>query len=136
MGIKKVLVSGIPAGIAMWVVSFLVDAVIQVLWAFDIFSIPGIRSVNDPLMVLFLLYPILFGIIMAAVYHAVKPLLKGSWMKNGQQFGVMVWLLNGFTSGFIVFSSMNYPFGFNVSAFLGSFVSILAGSLVLAKMNR
>ena len=135
MNLKKVLVSGVAAGIVMMVVSLIANFVIQLFWTYDILSLPGIRGMNDPLMMLFLVYPLILGIIMAAVYQAVQPLLKQDWVKNGQQFGVMIWLLVGFTSGLMVVSSMNYPFGFYVDAFISSFIYLLAGSLVIAKLN-
>ena len=33
----------------------IVDSIIQMLWNFDITSLPGIRSMSDPLMMLFLI---------------------------------------------------------------------------------
>lgn len=133
---KKWFVSGIAVGIAMLIAAFIVSALIQVIFPYNVLDLAGLRSITDPLLTLFFLYPFVFGLTMAAVYQTLQPIIKGNWVRKGQQFGVMTWLLAGLPNAFIVWTSMNYPIGFHAEQFIGSFIYLVVAALVIAKLNE
>lgn len=130
---KKVLIGGIAAGIAILVVSFVVDWLITAALPYDIFSLGGMRAQEDPMMALFLLHPWVLGFAMSIAFQKVKGSFKSTGLRRGTVFGVMVWLLAGLPSAFVVFTSMDYPAGFTVSSFLGSLLYMAAAGIVLEK---
>lgn len=135
--LKKFVVSGIVGGIAFYIIWLIVNFLLRsALWPYDILSLGGMRSVNDPVMLLFFLYPFVFSFAMAAAYPMVASALKGNFVAKGKAFGFLVWLLAGLPNAFLVFSSMNYPWGFFIEGFVGSFFYLLAAALAIAKFSE
>ena len=53
MNAKKFLISGILAGIVIWIISFVFDSLAMMSFPYNIMDLGGMRSINDPLMLLF-----------------------------------------------------------------------------------
>ncbi|MFH1240480.1 MAG: hypothetical protein V1672_04670 [Candidatus Diapherotrites archaeon] len=133
MDLKKFLISGILAGIAIFIVSFIFDYLVGMFFPYDSFTLGGMRAMEDPMMMFFFLNPWVLGFSMSAVYHYVKDSFKGTTMQKGKSFGLLVWLVAGLPSAFIVYTSMNYPVRFTISSIFGSLLYMVAGAIVIAK---
>lgn len=129
---KKFLLSGILAGVVLLVVNFAVSYLVQFALPFDMLSLGGIRSATDPLMVLFFFYPFVLGLAMAHVYPHVS--LDGK--NRGAKFGLMMWLVYGLTSFFVVVASMNYPTGFFVTNLLSNLIGMALAGVVIEKFSK
>jgi len=133
---KKFVVSGILGGIAYFVLWLIVSfGVRPLLWPYNPLSLGGMRSINDPLMLLFFLYPFVAAFCMAAVYQKIEPVFKGSWMQKGKKFGLLVWVVATIPSFFVVLTSMNYPIGFFIENVVGGLVYTIAAGMAIAKFS-
>ena len=133
MGLKKTAISVVLGGIVIFAVMSIIGMLVQMILPYDIFTLGGMRAMEDPTMMLFMLSPWVWALLMTIVYEQVKGCLKGTWMQKGQKFGMLVWLIGGLPSAFIVYTSMTYPMGFTVDSLIGSLLYLVAGSLVIAK---
>ena len=133
---KKIVVSGIAAGVAILVISMVVSYAFQAIFSYDVLKLSGMRAVNDPIMVLFFLFPFVLAFAMAIVYSHVERSLKGNYIEKGKTFSLLMWLAYSVPSAFIVFSSMDYPIGFTVSSLVGGIIYMLAGGIIIAKLQE
>ncbi len=136
MDAKKIIVSGIAAGVAILVFSLSVSYAMQAIFSYDVLKLAGMRSINDPIMLLFFLHPFVLAFAMAIVYSYVAGGLKGNYIEKGKCFGLLMWLAYSVPSAFIVFSSMNYPIGFALSSLVGGMIYMLAGGIIIAKLQE
>ena len=131
---KKIFIGGVAAGAAILVVSFIVDSVITALLPYNMLELGGMRSPEDPLMLLFFLHPWVLGFGMSTAFQKFKPAFRSTGWCRGKAFGIYVWLLAGLPSAFIVYTSMNYPIGFTASSLLGSLLYMAAAGITLEKV--
>lgn len=136
MNWKKFIISGILAGIAISIITYIVSAVVTAILPYDIFSLGGIRAVTDPVMLLYFIYPWVFGFALSYAYQFFEKSLKGSWSSKGIRFGLLMWLVVGIPSAFMVYSSMNYPIGFTLDSFLGSLLCELGAGITIAWCHK
>lgn len=134
MEFKKFLIGGILSGIVILVVSMAISYAMQALFNYNVLALGGMRTVNDPIMTLFFVHPWVLGFAMAFLYPYVKQSLKGSAMGRGFDFGLITWVVAGLPSAFLVFSSMDYPLGFHISAVVGGILSMIFAGIVIAKV--
>lgn len=132
--LKKTFLAGFAASIVIFVLSFALQALVQLVFSYDVLSLGGMRSVNDPIMALFFAHPFVLGFGLTIAYELLMCDAKGDSFKKGKRFGAAAWLIGGLPNAFIVFSSMNYPLGFTVNSVVGSFVHFVAASLVIARI--
>jgi len=130
----KTLKAGIAAGVAMLIVSFLVNMIVMAVAPYDVLSLGGMRSAMDPLMMAFFLYPVVLGLVFAHAYNYVGKSLKSK--DKGIEYGMLMWLVYTIPSAFIVFTSMNYPLVFTIQQVAGGWVMMLFGGKVIAKMMK
>jgi hypothetical protein len=71
---------------------------------------------------------------MAFAYTYAKGSLKGNYMKKGEKFGLIMWIVVSIPSAFLVFTSMDYPIGFTVNSIVGPLIYMLAVGAVIAKL--
>ena len=135
MDAKKVLVSGLAAGVAIFVASFVVDSLISFVWPYNVFELGGMRSMEDPLMMLFFASPFVIGLAVAVLYDFTKQAFSGTAVQKGLRLGLLVWLVGSVPSAFIVFTSMTYPIGFTVSSVVTTLLYMIAGGIVIAKLG-
>jgi hypothetical protein len=131
---KKVLAGGIAAGAIILIVSTIISTICQQAFSFNVLELAGMRSINDPIMILFFVYPWVLGFAMAIAFQKFKGSFKCKGLRRGQNFGLYVWLLAGLPSAFLVWSSMAYPIGFTVNSLIGSFLYMIAAGIVLEKV--
>jgi hypothetical protein len=133
---KKVVLGGLAAGLAIFLISWAVSIAIQFVLPFDIFALGGMREANDPLMAFYFAYPWVLGFAMSIAFAKFKDAFKARGIRRGRAFGLYAWVLAGLPNAFLVFTSMNYPLGFTVNAIIGSLLYMLAAGVVLEKTIR
>jgi hypothetical protein len=133
---KKILISGIVAGIVVLVLSMIISSVTQTLFNYNLLSLEGMRSVNDPVSVLFFLFPFVIALAMAMLFDFTRRSFTGTAMRKGIMLGLLGWMVYGIPSAFIVFSSMGYPIGFTVNSVIGSLVYMLGAGITITALSK
>lgn len=134
MNAKKFLVSGVVGGLVIFVVWMIVGVLVQALRLYDVMSLGGMRSVNDPIMMLFFLHPWVISFAMALLYSQLGGALGGSVVRRGVKLGLLMWVVSSIPSVFIVYTSMNYPLVFSVVSVAGSLAYMAASGVVIARI--
>jgi hypothetical protein len=133
---KTIVVSGFVAGIVVLVLSMIVSTVTQVLFDYNVMALAGMRSVNDPVSILFFLFPFVVGVAMTILYDFTKKSFTGTATRKGIVLGLLGWIVYGIPSAFIVFSSMDYPVGFTVNSVIGSLVYMLGAGITITHLSK
>ena len=133
---RTVVVSGIVAGIVVLILLMMVSTVTQALFNYNALSLAGMRSVNDPVSVLFFLYPFVVALALTILYDFTKKSFTGTTIRKGIVLGMLGWIVYGIPSAFIVFSSMDYPIGFTVNSVTGSLIYMLGAGIAITKLSK
>lgn len=136
METKTIVISGIVAGIVILVLSMIVSTATQALFDYNVLTLAGMRSVNDPVSILFFLHPFVVGLAMAILYDFAKKSFTGTVIRKGIVLGLLGWIVYGIPSAFIVFSSMDYPIGFTVNSVIGSLVYMLGAGITITRLSK
>lgn len=129
----KIALAGLIAGFAVAIVSWVFQFGVQYLFPYNVLELGGMRSIDDPLMALFFMYPWVIGFTMAAVYPFFTKLVESEGNKP-LMYALIVWVLSSIPSFFIVFSTMSYPVGFYLNQLIGSFIHTVAAAYVIWKV--
>ena len=134
MNAKKIVIAGIAAGTVISVISLAISYLVQYAFSYDVLKLGGMRTIDDPIMALFFVHPWVLGFAMAIAFEKTKTGLGKAGINRGKNFGLIVWLLAGLPSAFLVWSSMNYPIGFTVNSVVGTLVYMLAAGITIEKI--
>ncbi|MBI4173737.1 MAG: hypothetical protein HY519_03385 [Candidatus Aenigmarchaeota archaeon] len=132
----KLVKAGLLAGLVIFVIWFALGTLFEAIFSFSPATLPGMRALDSPLMLLFFAMPWVYGFTMAFAYPYVEKSLTGNYVKKGYSFGLLVWLLAIVPAAAIVFASMDYPLGFNISQVVSSLVFLPAGGIAIARLYR
>jgi len=130
---KQVFVGGIFSGIAIILIDMIFSWFTQTIWEYNVFELPGMRTIEDPVAILFFVYPWVLGFAMTYVYPYIGKVLEGDSIVKGWKFGLMMWVVVSITSAFLVFTSMNYPIGFTINSVVGPLIYMPVSGIVIAK---
>jgi hypothetical protein len=133
---KTIVTSGLVAGIVVLALSMIISTVTQSLFGYNVLALAGMRSVNDPISILFFLFPFVVGLAMAILYDFTRKSFSGTATRKGVVLGLLGWIVYGIPSAFIVFSSMNYPLGFTVNSVIGSLVYMLGAGITITQLSK
>ena len=92
------------------------------------------RSIKDPICILYFIYPWILGFALSFAYPYFDKGLEGKPITKGWKFGLLMWIVVGITSAFLVFSSMDYPIGFTVNSVVGSLLDTLIAGIIIANI--
>jgi hypothetical protein len=120
--VKKILTAGIAGGFLLFVTTILSGAVANVFLPYNIFDIPGMRSADDQVSVLFFLYPFVIAFAASILFNFLNPALKGGVGRRGLLFGILLIILVTIPNQFVIYASMYYPPGFYLSSILNSLI--------------
>ncbi|MFH1787828.1 MAG: hypothetical protein ABH834_00415 [Candidatus Altiarchaeota archaeon] len=134
MNFRKFLTAGFVGGIVIAIISLLVDRIVQVFWPYDVLSLGGMRAAEDPFMLLFFLHYWVISFAMAYVWREIHVFFPGDAAMHDRRFGLLVWIMAGLPSSYVVYTSMNYPLGFTVSSVVGSFAYMVAAGAVVVRL--
>jgi hypothetical protein len=123
MHLKPIGIATIAGGIILLAVTFIAEAIAQLITPYDIFAIGGMRAMDDPIMSLFFLYPFVFALIAAVVFDLIQPALTGDACHRGLLFAVILFIIVIIPNMWVIFSSMTYPLGFYVSNILTGLIA-------------
>ncbi|UCH72348.1 MAG: hypothetical protein JSW62_02025 [Thermoplasmatales archaeon] len=130
---KQVIVGGILAGIVITIITTVFSWLTQTIWQYDVLELAGMRPVDDPIAILFFVYPWVLGFALSYVYSYLGKSLDGNSTTKGWKFGLLMWIVVSITSAFLVFSSMDYPIGFTVNSTIGPLIYMLLAGIIIAK---
>ena len=134
MKLKQILIGGILAGIVIEVISLAFSWLAQSIWQYKVLELPGMRTINDPVSILFFVYPWVLGFALVCVYSYFEKALEGNYVAKGWKFGLLMWVVVSISSAFLVFASMDYPIGFTVNSIIGPLIYMLVTGIVIAKI--
>jgi hypothetical protein len=120
--LKKIVLAGILGGILLLATSVIFSGIATSLAPYNIFDIPGMRPMSDPVSSLFFAAPFVVAFVSAIVYDIVNPALSGGTVRKGIVFGYILFLLVVLPSLFVVFSSMYFPDGFYIAGLLNGVI--------------
>ena len=131
---KQVVVGGILSGIVIIIIDLIFSWFTQKIWEYNVLELPGMRTIEDPVAMLFFIYPWVLGFTLSIVYSELGNALDGNKNSKGLKFGFLMWIAVGVTSAFLVFSSMDYPLGFTVNSVVSSLIYIPLSGIVISKI--
>jgi len=137
---KKILWTGVLAGVLMIAVNMLLNVVYG--WIFpsfaEIYANTAIfRAMDDPLMMAFWFYPLTLGIGLSWIWDRTKGLLKkDTTFWAGLKFGWAYFVVAAIPAFFINASSFNLPIAMVGTWAEMSFFNGLVAGLIFAKFNR
>jgi hypothetical protein len=136
---KKVLWTGLVTGIAMLIGNMLLNPFINFVFpnlqaAYE--ANMAFRPWDDPIMMLFFLYPLMLGFPLAWIWNKTKKLFKKNAWVNGLNFGLIYLFTAGLPTFIINFSSFTFPIAMVGSWSLMGIVNGFVAGLVLARINR
>ena len=123
MNAKNITVAGIAGGILLLVAMVVFGKIANAISPYDMASLPGMRTMQDPLMLLFFLYPFVLAFIAAILFDMIRGSLHGTMWHKAITFGGLLFLLETIPSAFVIFSTMTYPPGFFISSFLNGVIA-------------
>lgn len=134
---RKVLIPGLIAGVAMllvgMIVSWLINLVLPNLMME--YKTTLFRPWEDPLMSLYFAHPFVLGLALAFVWDKVKGLLQGGPMKKATNFALAYFIVATIPGMLISYSSFPLSILMILSWTISSLLQAWAAGLVLAKLN-
>jgi hypothetical protein len=123
MNAKNIVIGGISAGTVLFVLLFGLNIIMNLVIPYDITKFNGMRSMNDPVMMLFFVYPFVLAFAAAYVFDIIHPVLPGSGMKKEVLFSTVMLIIVAIPSNFAMFTSMDWP----VTFYIGNLIWALTG---------
>ena len=136
---KKIIISGLLAGVAMLVVGLAAGYLLMLIFpslAAEYSNTALFRPWSDPIMSLYFACPFLIGFILAWVWNKVKDVVGGvKWTAKGVRFGLAYWLVS--IPGMII-SYASFPLSLLMVATwtVSILLQALAAGLIYARMNK
>ncbi len=119
---KKILIAAVLGGFLLLITTVLGGVIANVLMPYNIFEIPGMRPMTDPVAVLFFFYPFVLAFAGALLFDFMHMVLKGENVRKGVVFGMLLFILVTIPNQFVIWSSMYYPTGFYLSSILSGII--------------
>ncbi len=138
MDLKKVLISGLLAGLVMAVVGMLASRIFGVLFPqlnLEYENAFLFRPWSDPLMLLYFLCPFVLSMALAWIWDKTKVIVAGAgWAEKGVKFALAYWLVS--LSGMLIsYSSFPISFFMVLSWTIVGLLQAICAGLVYAKIN-
>jgi len=138
MNLKKILVPGLVAGLAMLIVGMIVGMALNALLpsvAMEYENTNLFRPWSDPIMNIYYACPFILGIVLAWIWDKIKSVIPGAgFLARGTHLGLGYFAL---TISGILISYASHPI--SLAVIITWYISVLAQALVagivLAKMN-
>ncbi len=133
---RSLLIPGVLGGLSLLILSFVADALTQFVAPYSIFEVPGMRSITDPVMMLYFLYPFVFSFISAGFWQIIRESLSKDTKEAAWQFAGILFVLVVIPNIWVVFTSMSYPAGFYISNILSGIIGYPCIGYLNARYNR
>jgi hypothetical protein len=137
---KKIFIPGVVAGVVMLVAAVVVGLLTSLAlpsMAKEYENTNLFRSMSDPIMLLYFVYPFLLGVALAWVWDRTKGVIgEGSiWMRGGK-FARTFWIVSALPGILMSYSSFPISLALALSWLLSSMVQLLCAGYIYARMNR
>jgi hypothetical protein len=133
MKCKEIIVGGIIVGFMIMLIDIIIGGIFQLVLPYDIFELGGMRTIDDPIMLLFFIHPWVLSFTLSFVYSYFEKTLDGNYITKGWKFGFLMWIVIFVPYTFLVFASMEYPIGFYVNSIIPPFFYMILSGIVIAK---
>jgi hypothetical protein len=134
MDAKKIAVGGISAGFLLLVLMMVSGFLVNLIMPADISRYAGMRAMDDPVMMLFYLYPFVIALGAAVVFDGVKGCLEGSAEQKGLRFGALLFCVMTIPSLFVMYTSMTWPLDFYVSTGIWEIIAFPLMGILFARI--
>ncbi len=101
---------------------------------FDIFQIGGMRTPNDPVMMLYWLSPFVFSLASAILFSVINKSLEGSSTKRALTFAGLLFLIVIIPNMYLISTSMTNPLGFYIQNILAAAIAYPVIGFILVKL--
>lgn len=123
---KKIIGPGLLLGVIMLIIGMIVNYLFMLITSVNADYYSGfMRSWQDPLMMLFFLYPFILGLVFAWLWAKTKTSFKGKW--RGCYFGWMLFFLTTVPGMWVTYTSFNLSFltiiGWTVAGLINAKIS-------------
>ena len=134
---KKILIPGLVAGVAMLIAGMIVSQLINLAFPalMEEYKAALFRPWEDPLMSLYFAHPFVVGLALAFVWDKVKGLLSGGPLKRATNFALAYFIVATIPGMLISYSSFPLSILMILSWTLSSLIQAWTAGLVLAKLN-
>jgi hypothetical protein len=119
---SKIVLAGILGGIFLAATSTIFDAADAALLPYNIFDIPGMRPVTDPVSFLYFLSPFVPAFVPAILTDLLTLSSRWKTVRKGVTFGFLLFLLIAIPDLFSISSLMYFPAGFILAAILNGII--------------
>jgi hypothetical protein len=125
MDSKKIITGGITGGAILFILFFSFNMIMNMVIPYDITKFGGMRAMNDPVMLLFFLYPFVVAFAQAVLFDSVQDSLKGTPVQKGLRFSGLLFVIMTIPSLFVMATSMDWPVDFYANTILWEVVGFL-----------
>jgi hypothetical protein len=136
MQVKPILTAGFAGGLLLLVIMLLSGALANVVLPYTIFDIPGMRPADDPVSILFFLYPFVIAFAAAILFDFLNPALHGGVGRRGLIFGMLLFIIVTIPNQFVIYASMYYPPGFYLSSVITGLIGYPIFGMLCARIWR
>ena len=130
---KQIIVAGLIVGFIIIVIDIVIGGILQTILPYNIFQFGGMRTIDDPIMMLFFIHPWVLSFTLSFVYSHFGKSLNGNYITKGWKFGLLMWIVIFIPYTFLVFVSMDYPIGFYLNSIIPPFFYMILSGIVIAK---
>lgn len=134
----KIIRNGLLVGVAMLIVTFAINfATISVFPEFqEIYENTEIfRSPDDPLLMLYLLFPFTLGLALAWVWGRIKQDFSGALARDSWNFSLLFLAVAGVPTFLINTGSFNLPLAMMLSWLVTTYINGYVAALILGKLD-
>ena len=134
MKLKQIIVAGFIVGFIIILIDIVIGGIFQLILPYDIFELGGMRTIDDPIMMLFFIHPWILGFSLSFVYSYFGKALNGNYIAQGWKFGLLMWIVIFVPYTFLVFTSMEYPIGFYINSIIPPFFYMILSGVVISNI--
>jgi hypothetical protein len=133
---KKIITSGLVAGIVLLILSVL--GLYLTIWLFPSLAgqyfDPAFNSQSSRIMIYFL-HPFIISLALAWFWERFKPVLRGTFLTRGIEFGLIYAMVATFPMMWMIYSAMNVSLEMVFTWLLFGIFQGVVGGLIFEKMN-
>jgi len=130
----KIAVAGLVGGTLLFVLLFGLNVIMNHLITYDISKFYGTRPMNDPVMMLFFVYPFILAFTAAYIFDTVYPALRGSVMQKGISFGVILLVNVAIPWNFAMYTSLDWPATFYAGNLIWAVLGFVSTGILFARI--
>lgn len=129
---KKISLAQFFAGLAMLIIGFLVNMVMNAVWPISVAEYANttiFRTWADQIMLFYYVYPFIVAIMLARIWQWLMP-LNPNWLKFGW-YGFLTMTIPGML---ITFASFQVSLGMTIGWTITGFLQLFAASYIFSKI--